>query len=64
MKLNIQAIDMNETFNSFESFDYYEVNLKKKDKPISTPKRIDESKEKNKKADYGQQRKLKRGEAQ
>jgi len=58
MKLNIQSIDMNETF------DYYEVGLKKKDKPISTPKRIDESKEKNKKADYGQQRKLKRGEVQ
>lgn len=57
MKLNIQAIDMNNT-------EYYEVCLKKKDKPMSTPKRIDESKEKNKKADYGQQRKLKRGEVQ
>lgn len=56
MKLNIQAIDMS------ESFDYYEVNLKKKDKPVSTPKRIDESKEKNKKVDYNAQRKMKRGE--
>jgi len=58
MKLNIQSIDMNETFNSF---DYYEVNLKKKDKPVSTPKRIDESKEKNKKVDYNEQRRIKRG---
>jgi hypothetical protein len=57
MKLNIQSIDMNNT-------DYYEVGLKKKDNPMSTPKRIDESKEKNKKADYEQQRKLKRGEVQ
>jgi len=56
MKLNIQSIDMNETF------DYYEVNLKKKDKPMSTPKRIDESKEKNKKVDYNEQRRIKRGD--
>jgi len=55
MKLNIQSIDMNNT-------DYYEVGLKKKDKPISTPKRIDESKEKNKKVDYNAQRRIKKGE--
>jgi len=54
MKHNFDYLEMN-SFDSTEQF-----NSKKK--PISTPKRIDESKEKNKKVDYKVQRQLKRGE--
>jgi len=60
MKLNINAI-ISSDYN--ECFDFGKVYLNKKEKqPVTSPKRIDESKEKSKKVDYSSQRRIKRGE--